>query len=151
MIYYFLHRISVLIGLIFLSIFYFTYANYDHSSTTQSCNRDRGNTSTSIRTNGTCNITERQNGTETTIRRRHFEPCDSSKKDCSDHYHSTGCNYSGGWYHVATGACWPTYRCLPSSINTANAHIISPAELAPSYTLTQNYSFTIVPTGSAGT
>lgn len=152
--YYFIHRIFVLFILISLSFFCSTYANYDHSSTTLSCNQDRPNTSTSIRTNGTCNITERQNGTQERITRRHFQPCDSDKKDCSDHYHTTGCTYSGGWYHVVTHECWPTYTCLASGISTANAHIISPYELPDVggvYPLAQNYYYTIVPTGSGGT
>ncbi len=137
-----------------------TWANDDQTEQTLSCYETRENTALGYKTNGTCNITEAHSGTRLKITKFHIEPCpgtnaDGTKKDrdCTPHVHYTGCDY-GGWYHISTNYCWPTYTCLTSGISTANAHIISPYELPDVggvYPLAQNYYYTIVPTGSGGT
>lgn len=137
-----------------------TWANDDQTEQTLSCYETRENTALGYKTNGTCNITEAHSGTRLKITKFHIEPCpgtnaDGTKKDrdCTPHVHYTGCDY-GGWYHISTNYCWPTYTCLTSGISTANAHIISPYELPDVggvYPLAQNYYYTIVPTGSSGT
>ncbi len=96
-------------------------------------------------------------GTVTHIDKPHKQPCpgknDPPSKDCTPHDYTSGCE-SVSWSYYSTNYCWATYACLGSGINTANAHIISPYELPDVggyYPLSQNYYYTIVPTGSSGT
>jgi hypothetical protein len=121
---YYLCSICVIV----LSMNVIVFANDDQTVQTLSCTDYRQNTAQGYKTNGTCNITEKNDGTYQKITKYHIQPCDSKKKDCSPHISYTGCSY-GGWHHISTNYCWPTYACLGSGISTANAHIISPYEL----------------------
>ncbi len=152
------HHISRIIFLFaLLGYVFISYANDDQTVDTWGCTGSRGNTYTTLVTNGTCSVNENINGTVTRVTKFHIQPCPGSHPagyDCSPHVTTSGCVYSGGWYYVSTNSCWPTYHCIPSAINTTNAHIISPYELANVggvFPLSQNYYFSIVPTGSSGT
>jgi len=115
------------------------FANYDLRSYTENCSSSQASTRTGIVPNGTCNVTLTINGTDTVTVKRHFDPATGP-----DHITRSGCNYSGGWYVSSVGGCWPTYSCIGTP---ANAYMI-PGENTP-YTLSHNYTSTVVPANTA--
>jgi len=72
-------------------------------------------------------------------------PSCSYGSSCAAHQSGCSCTPYGGAFWVSYTDCRPRFTCLATpSVSLAHAHPVSPAELPPSYTLTQNYYYSIV-------
>ncbi|MCB9807032.1 hypothetical protein H6768_04050 [Candidatus Peribacteria bacterium] len=145
-------QITIFLLLIVFGFFSQVFANFDKvNSSSCSCSpRTFWVDFTIINATTECNGTKAVNRSGSRTWSCHensncSNPSCSYSSSCAAHQNSCSCSDSGSAYWQSYSMCRPRFACLNNpSVNITNAHPVTLNELPASYTLTQNYSYSLL-------